>query len=98
MRRPQPAGCPSWCTSAHAEVVEDEFREHVREVWALARTEDPARLVAAVTVVRTDNVETGATSDVMLAVDVTDCLDGAEARALALALLDGTDYLEAVDR
>lgn len=98
MRRPQPADCPAWCTTDHTTIAEDDLREHTREIWALAHPEGEGRLMAAVTVVRTENLEDGTASETMLSVYVADCLDAAEARQLALALLDGTDYLEQVTR
>ena len=98
MRRPQPADCPSWCTTHHAGVDEDDIREHSYEIWTLVNAQTPDRAMAAVTVVRTDNLDEGTTSETMLSVYVADCIDAAEARELALALLDGTDYLEQADQ
>jgi hypothetical protein len=95
MTRPQPADCPPWCTVDHAEQIEDDIREHYRDVVVADDLDAFGQPVAVVTIGCIDNLDTGRRSPVTLTVPRTEGLDADEARRLALAILDGTDYLAA---
>lgn len=92
-RRPEPAECPSWCTTTHDEAAEHGLREHVRRVAVVDLPDGYATVLASVTVVVVEDLAEGRRGEPVLSVSISDCLDADEARRLALALLDGIDFL-----
>lgn len=94
-----PPPCPPRCETDHSCDLEiDDVREHAVTVWTLHRADHPEVVVACVTVATADNLSDGSRALAEILVSVRDGLDAGEARGLALAILDGIDYLEVVDQ
>jgi hypothetical protein len=82
--RPIEPSCPAWCTRDHiVDIdVDDGMVMHSRPMGE------------GVEVIAVDDLEDGHRTPVEVTVRATSCDTQAEARQLALAILDASDYLE----